>query len=120
MYKFHLLIIVSSPILVGCMTVQMPEVSRSHPAHPEAEAPSVSEWPSILQLREEPLIAPPLPITADRGAPAPSLEGRHDHSITGIGVGSEMYICPMHEEITSKSAASCSECGMDLVKKGGA
>lgn len=120
MYKFHLLIIVSSPILVGCMTVQMPELSQSHPAHPEAEAASVSAWPSILQLREEPLIAPPLPLTSDSRTPAPSLEVRHDHSITVIGVGSEMYVCPMHAEITSKSPASCSECGMDLVKKGGA
>ena len=120
MNKTLFLTIVCSAVLVGCMTVQMPELSRSHPAHPEAEAPSVSAWPSILQLREEPLIAPPLPLASDGRAPAPSLEGRHDHSITGIGVGSEMYVCPMHEEITSKSAASCSECGMDLVKKGGA
>ncbi len=120
MNKTLFLTIVCSAVLVGCMTVQMPELSRSHPAHPEAEAASVSAWPSILQLREEPLVAPPLPITSDVRGLARSPEGHRDHSTTGIDVGSTMYVCPMHKEITSESPDSCSECGMDLVKKGGA
>ena len=116
MNKTLFLTIVCSAVLVGCMTVQMPELSRSHPAHPEAEAASVSAWPSILQLREEPLVAPPLPIPTDGSGLAPLPEGHRGHSTAGIEVGSALYICPMHKEITSDSPDSCSKCGMDLVK----
>ena len=120
MNKIALLTLVSSAILVGCVTVQMPDLPRSHPAHPEAEAASVSAWPSILQLRSEPIVAPPLPIRSEGRGVAPLLEGHRDHSATAIEVGSLMYVCPMHPKIKSDSPDSCSECGMDLVKKGGA
>ena len=112
--------IVLSAFMAGCATVQMPELSPSHPAHPEAEAASVSAWPSILQLPEEPVVAPPLPISSDGRGAAPSREGHREHSTAGIDAGSAMYVCPMHEEVSSDSPESCSKCGMDLVKKGGA
>lgn len=120
MNKTSLLIIVCLAFLVGCVTVQMPELSPSHPAHPEAEAARISAWPSILQLRDEPVIAPPLPIDSDGRGVAPSTEGHHDHSISGIDVGSAIYACPMHPKIRSDSPDTCSVCGMTLVKKGGA
>lgn len=120
MNKTPLSIIVCSFFLVGCVTVQMPELSPSHPAHPEAEAASVSAWPSILQLRDEPVVAPPLPIHSEGRSIAPGVEGHRDHSTTGIDVDSAMYVCPMHEEVRSDSPDSCPKCGMTLVKKGGA
>ena len=120
MNKTALLTIVCSVYLLGCVTVQMPDLSPSHPAHPEAEAASVSAWPSILRLPEEAVVAPPLPIRSEGRGVAPLLEGHRDHSATAIEVGSLMYVCPMHPKIKSDSPDSCSECGMDLVKKGGA
>ena len=118
MIKTLLLTIVCSASLGGCVTVQMPELSPSHPAHPEAEAVSVSARPSILQLRDEPVLAPPLPIPSDGGGVATSLEVHRDHSTAGMDAGGAMYVCPMHEEVTSDSPDSCSVCGMNLVKKG--
>ncbi len=120
MNKTHPFIIVCLFFLVGCATVQMPELSQSHPAHPEAQATGVSEWPSILKLPEEPVVAPPLPIRPDGRDATPSRDDHRDHLTIGIDVGNAMYVCPMHEEIRSDSPDSCSECGMDLVKKGGA
>ena len=120
MNKTALLTLVSSAILVGCVTVQMPDLPRSHPAHPEAEAASVSAWPSVLQLRSEPIVAPPLPIHSDGRGAASSLEGHREHSTTAIEAGSLMYVCPMHPKISSDSPDTCSVCRMDLVKKGGA
>lgn len=120
MNKTALSIVVCSTFLVGCVTVQMPELLPSHPAHPEAEAAGVSAWPSILQLRDEAVIAPPLPIDTDGGGIAPSEEGHRDHSVSSVEVGSAVYACPMHPEIVAGSAESCSVCGMVLVKKGGA
>lgn len=120
MYRTSLFGIVCSAFLLGCMTVQMPELSRSHPAHPEAESASSTARSNILQLREEPLIAPALPIHSGSRSITPSLDDHGAHSITGMELGSAMYVCPMHEEITSESPDTCSECGMDLVKKGGA
>ena len=119
MNKASLLIIVCPAFLVGCATVQMPELSPSHPAHPEAEAASVSTWPSILQLPDQAVVAPPLPIHTDGGGVAPSLESHPDHSTTAVDVGSGMYACPMDPEVRSDSPGSCSKCGMALVKKGG-
>jgi hypothetical protein len=29
----------------------------------------------------------------------------------------DVYVCPMHSDITSDKAGTCSKCGMDLVKK---
>lgn len=29
----------------------------------------------------------------------------------------EVYICPMHPEVTSDKPGNCSKCGMDLVLK---
>lgn len=120
MRKTAVLTIVCSAFLVGCATVQMPELSVSHPAHPEAEAASVSAWPSILQLRDDPVVAPSLPIGSEGRGAAASLESHRDHSTTAIGVGGLMYVCPMHPKISSGSPDTCSVCGMDLVKKGGA
>ena len=80
MHKTPLLTILCSVFMVGCVTIQMPELSPSHPAHPEAESASISVWPSILRVRDEPVVAPPLPIHSDRGGVAPSVEGHRDHS----------------------------------------
>jgi len=115
-----LLTIFCTTVLIGCVTVQMPELSQSHPAHPEAEDVSVFERPSILQLREEPLVVPPLPIPSEGKGIVPPQDQHREHSTTGIDVASAMYVCPMHEEVKSDSPDSCSKCGMDLVKKGGA
>ena len=120
MNKTALLTIVCPVILVGCVTVRMPDLPRSHPAHPEAEAASVSAWPSILQLRDEAVVAPPLPIHSDGRGVASSQKGHREHSTTGTDVSSAMYVCPMHEKVMSDSPDTCSVCGMDLVKKGGA
>jgi hypothetical protein len=32
-------------------------------------------------------------------------------------IKSEIYICPMHPDITSKKPGKCSKCGMNLEKK---
>ena len=119
MIRILLLTIVCTAVLVGCVSVQMPELTQSHPAHPESEASGNSTWPSILKLREEPLVAPPLPIPSEGRSPAPASKAHGDHSTAGMDVGAAMYVCPMHPEVTSDSPDSCSKCGMNLVKKGG-
>lgn len=37
--------------------------------------------------------------------------------VEAMPVEAAMYVCPMHPDITSDKAGSCSECGMDLVKQ---
>ena len=120
MNKPLLLIVVCSAFFGGCATVRMPELPVSHPAHPDAEAASVSAWPSILEIREEAVVAPPLPIHSEGRGVAPEVDVHRDHSTLGVDVGSALYACPMHEKVTSSSPDTCSLCGMDLVKKGGA
>jgi hypothetical protein len=119
MSKLILGSILSSVVLVGCTTVQMPNLSPSHPAHPEADAASLSSWLGILRLREEPLITPPLPIASSDRATKRSPDNHNAHSTAEKDVGIAMYVCPMDPEITSHSPGSCSKCGMALEKNSG-
>lgn len=117
MTKTPLLVVLFAACFAGCVAVQMPELSRTHPAHPEAEAASVAPFPSVLQLPEEPVVAPGLPIPggAESGALGPRGPGDHSDHDTAAEIGP--YVCPMHADVTSDSPGSCSKCGMALVMK---
>lgn len=109
--------------LSGCVSVQMPAISETHPAHAEAEAGAIPGVSAALSRHADPVIAPELPIGAgaahaDR-APAPSI----DHSAHGMAdpapaddpqAPGSLYVCPMHPEVTSDKPGKCPKCGMDL------
>jgi len=43
--------------------------------------------------------------------------GQKDKTTQTATTGKELYVCPMHPEVTSDKPGQCSKCGMDLVKK---
>ena len=44
--------------------------------------------------------------------------GSHDHGAHGMAEeAAEVYVCPMHPEVTSAAPGKCPKCGMDLVKR---
>lgn len=117
MTKTPLLVVLFAACFAGCVTVQMPELSQTHPAHPDAEAASVTPFPNVLQLPEEPVVAPGLPIPGDATSATLGPRGPSDHSNHDTATETGRYVCPMHADVTSDSPGSCSKCGMALVKK---
>lgn len=108
--------------LGGCVTIQMPEVAQTHPAHPDAERPAAPVVPAILALPIEPVVTLPLPASAES---APSADPHADHGAhTGHGapmpapVPEGVYVCPMHPEVVSDEPGTCPICGMDLELQG--
>ena len=117
MTKTPLLVVLFTVCFAGCVTVKMPELSQTHPAHPEAEAASVTPFPSVLQLPEVPVVAPAFPIPGDAASGTLRPSGPSDHSNHDTAAEIGPYVCPMHADVTSDSPGSCSKCGMALVKK---
>ena len=85
--------------LLSCAHTQ----THDHGSHDlgDAAAPAV-EAPAVEALAEE--------------ASAEEAHGHRDHS--AHAEAAEMWVCPMHPEVTSDGPGTCPTCGMDLVKPG--
>lgn len=116
-------------LAAGCTTVRMPETASNHPAHPDAPPGEPWDLPNVLEIPAQPVIQPPLPISAGRDTP-----GEHSMSATHAGHGQmpamgpsyessegsaaaamgALYACPIHPEITSRNPGQCPRCGIPL------
>jgi heavy metal-binding protein len=59
-------------------------------------------------------------VHVDAGRETAAQEESHDHHGHGMEPGeesAEVYVCPMHPEVTSSTPGKCPKCGMDLVKE---
>ncbi len=61
-------------------------------------------------------------VHVDAGREAEAQEMSHDHHGHGMAEAAEeeateVYVCPMHPEVTSKAPGKCPKCGMELVKR---
>ena len=60
-------------------------------------------------------------VHVDAGRETGAPEGAHDHHGHGMAEeaeeAAEVYVCPMHPEVTSSTPGKCPKCGMDLVKR---
>lgn len=119
------LIGVLATVLYGCVSVQMPEVAQTHPAHPDAERAVAPQLPSVLSVPAEPVVAPPLTTSGDGAMPAGhgghAGHGSHSEPVEREAMPEPMdavYVCPMHPEIVRDEPGTCPLCGMDLVLQG--
>jgi len=105
--------------LCGCSGEIAERSAATDPTHAaSAEAP----YHARQQLAADPLLSPIPPVTAE-----PSPTGREPaHSSTAAPPGNapvrqqpsghkQIYTCPMHPEVRSKTPGSCPKCGMTLV-----
>lgn len=109
--------VVLAAFSAGCVTIQMPDVAQSHPAHPEAEPAAVPNIPSVLDTTETPVVAPPLS-AAGEPSPAHGHGGHTGHVPPPAAPDQALYVCPMHPEVISDAPGTCPLCGMDLVPQG--
>ena len=57
-------------------------------------------------------------VHVDAGREMAAQEESHAHHGHGMAEeASEVYVCPMHPEVTSSTPGKCPKCGMDLVKR---
>jgi hypothetical protein len=57
-------------------------------------------------------------VHVDAGRETEAQEESHDHHGQGMEEqAAEVYVCPMHPEVTSAAPGKCPKCGMDLVKR---
>lgn len=79
----------------GCATVKMPEVTPSHPASPEAASGAIPALPQVLEIPENPVVAPPLPVptggsSEDTGEMPHAM---HEHEkLSAVGGQSEVVV----------------------------
>lgn len=124
-YKAITVFALLTGVLGGCVSVQMPEIAHTHPAHPDAERPTAPNVPSVLAVPADPVAAPPLNTSAET-TPSPAGHtghGGHDAHAEPAPTAPEppaegVYVCPMHPEIVSDEPGTCPLCGMDLELQG--
>jgi len=71
----------------------------------------------FLRLLITPLLAAVLLLTAAGLYSIPVVEAQQKRSAHSKKPTQFHYVCPMHEDITSKKRATCHKCKMKLVKK---
>ena len=93
----------------GCAGFVPPQPASDHPANPRAPQALVRTVPATLTFT---------------AGPAGSMAGAsHDHGAGTSDADSPssspdaLYVCPMHDEVTSAMAGVCPKCGMALVRK---
>jgi hypothetical protein len=116
------------------------DASKSAAASPSAEPAAVaaSSGQPAVTLRPDPFDAPAATAVADAQRSA-AMAGEMGGGHGGHGMGTyrqvdagrdpeahqesvsqtdaDLYVCPMHPEVTSKAPGTCPKCGMTLVKR---
>jgi hypothetical protein len=126
-------VILTSVFVLGCAGPGLPPVAAGHPASPEAPESPVPARSSILDVER----ADPVPPVAAQPA-AEGTSGEHaTHGAEASGPSSSheghgppenapaatqteqeaMYVCPMHQEVTSSKPGKCPKCFMRLRKQ---
>jgi hypothetical protein len=110
-------------LMAGCAAQVSQEVPANHPASPEAAEAAPIETSTVLALDSAEPIRP-----AGRAAPegggmqrTPMQQGGnhagHGQASTQPAPGQQLYMCPMHPEVTSTNPnAPCPKCGMKINK----
>lgn len=62
-------------------------------------------------------VTPSVPASAPPVAPPGNEQPHHQHVQQASDAGAEVYVCPMHPEVTSKTPGLCPKCNMKLVPK---
>lgn len=146
MFRHISLILILLVGLVGCVSDRTTSaVLDDHPASASSSIASMPVSTSTLAIVEHVVVTPAATMQMDhshghgqpstdtkamehgtmKGMDAEAAEPKHDHSTIPPDTSpkppstdAQMYVCPMHAEVTSMdSAARCPKCGMKLKTK---
>jgi mono/diheme cytochrome c family protein len=93
---------IATLLLLSCAHVKSPDAAHDHSAHHHGDA---VEAPAVVEA----------PVAEAPVAEAPVEEAHGHEAHADPADAAEMWVCPMHPEVTSDGPGTCPTCGMNLV-----